>query len=59
MAQLMAAPEADRPAAAGYTVRRHRPDAGQLDLWFVLHEHSTGISGWAECAQPDDFVGTA
>ena len=27
---------------------------GWLDLWFVLHEHATGISGWAERAQPGD-----
>ena len=54
MAQLVSGREADRPAAAYYTVRRHRPDIGELDLWFVLHEHATGISGWAERAQPGD-----
>lgn len=54
MAQLVSGREADRPAAAYYTVRRHRPDTGELDLWFVLHEHATGISGWAERVQPGD-----
>ncbi len=54
MAQLLAAPPSQRPAAAYYTVRRHRPEAGELDLWFVLHDHPTGMSGWAERAQPVD-----
>ena len=54
MAELLAADPARRPAAAYYTVRRHRPESGELDLWFVLHDHAPGMSGWAQRARPGD-----
>lgn len=54
MAGLRSAPEAERPAAAYYTVRRHRADVGEMDLWFVLHGHSGGMSGWAATANEGD-----
>ncbi len=36
--------EAERPVGAYYTVRRWRPAAGEIDLWFVLH-HAGDATG--------------
>ncbi len=54
---LLASPlDADgNPTDAGrayYTVRRWRPDVGEIDLWFVLHEDPGPLSGWAAQASP-------
>lgn len=54
MAELRAAPASQRPAAAYYTVRSFRPQTGELDVWFVLHDQQDGVSGWAESAAPGD-----
>lgn len=54
MAELTAAPEEERPAGAYYTVRDFRPDAGEIDLWFVLHDHDGGVGGWAASAEAGD-----
>jgi NADPH-dependent ferric siderophore reductase len=57
------ATEADgRPIGAYYTVRHWRPDAAELDMWFVLHgggdDHESGpASTWAVRAEPGESVG--
>lgn len=54
MEDLQRIPEAERPAAAYYTVRRWRPEREELDIWVVLHAHAAGVSAWARWAQPGD-----
>ena len=49
-------PEAERPVGAYYTVRRWRPEAGELDALFVLHGDSGPASAWAGRAQVGDPV---
>ncbi|MEM8620104.1 MAG: siderophore-interacting protein [Actinomycetota bacterium] len=44
-------PEQDRPQGAYYTVRRWRPDDGEIDMWFVLHGHAGPASAWAARAE--------
>lgn len=51
-----AMPEAERPVGAYYTVRRHRPEFGELDLDFVLHGDEGVGSAWAARAKPGDEV---
>jgi NADPH-dependent ferric siderophore reductase len=48
--------EADRPIGAYYTVRAHRPDAGELDVDVFLHDEPGPASGWAATAAPGDPV---
>lgn len=43
-------PEADRPVGAYYTVRRHRPEVGELDCDVFLHEPAGDASAWAASA---------
>jgi NADPH-dependent ferric siderophore reductase len=45
-------PEQDRPVGAHYTVRHHRPDQGEIDVDFVLHEAPGPASAWAQRAEP-------
>ncbi|MBA9002639.1 siderophore-interacting protein [Thermomonospora cellulosilytica] len=40
-----------------YTIRRHRPEAGEVDIDFVLHGDTGPGSRWAENAGPGDQVG--
>jgi NADPH-dependent ferric siderophore reductase len=47
-------PEGDRPVGAYYTVRRWRPDAGEVDLLAVLHGDAGPGSAWAGRARPGD-----
>jgi NADPH-dependent ferric siderophore reductase len=63
--QFAAMPSEDQPIGAYYTVRRWRPDVGELDLLFVLHGidadgHDDGTAGpaarWAATAAPGDPV---
>lgn len=49
-------PDAKAGRRAYYTVRRWRPDLGELDLWFVLHPHPGSVSEWAAQATPGDPV---
>ncbi|MEM9454811.1 MAG: siderophore-interacting protein [Myxococcota bacterium] len=56
MAGLRALPLDERPASAYYTVRAFRSEVGELDLWFVQHDHQGGVSGWASRAQSGDRV---
>jgi NADPH-dependent ferric siderophore reductase len=51
-----ALPEKDRPVGSHYTVRHHRPERGEIDVDFVLHDEPGPASGWAERAQPGDAV---
>lgn len=48
--------EEDRPVGAHYTVRRHRPVDGEIDVDFVLHEDPGPASSWALRAAPGDPV---
>ena len=45
-----ALPEAVRPVGAYYTVRHHRPDAGELDIDVFLHDPAGAASTWASSA---------
>lgn len=49
--------EKDRPATASYTIRRSRPDLGEVDLLMVLHGDAGPASKWATQVQPGDPVG--
>lgn len=49
-----AMPEEERPVGAYYTVRRARPEAGELDLHVVLHDPRGHASAWAERAVAGD-----
>jgi NADPH-dependent ferric siderophore reductase len=53
-------PEDERPVGAYYTVSAWRPDAGEIDVLFVLHDTEPGDGGhasrWAEAARPGDRV---
>lgn len=52
MAQYQQADGADRPPAAYYTVRRWRPERGEMDLWVVLHPHDGTVARWASRVTP-------
>jgi len=47
-------PEDERPVGANYTVRHRRPEQGEIDIDFVLHDDPGPASGWAERARPGD-----
>lgn len=53
---LRALPEDQWPDWAYYTCRRWRPEDGELDAWFLLHDHDGPISGWAREAEVGDRV---
>lgn len=40
-----------------YTVRHHRPEAGEIDVDFVVHEGGGPACNWALAAKPGHFVG--
>ncbi|MDR1633331.1 MAG: siderophore-interacting protein [Bifidobacteriaceae bacterium] len=45
-----------RPPVRNYTVRNHRPEAGEIDVDFVAHG-TTGVAGpWAQQAQPGEQI---
>jgi NADPH-dependent ferric siderophore reductase len=54
--RYQALPEPERPVGAYYTVVEHRPDAGELDMDFVLHGDDGTASRWAARAQIGDQV---
>lgn len=58
--EILALPDAVRPIMRTYTVRRHRPDACEIDIDFALHaEHPEQMgpaSAWAAVARPGDRV---
>lgn len=45
-----------RPMTRTYTIRRHDPDAGEIDFDFVLHGAHGLASAWAQQVQPGDQV---
>ncbi|PRY40613.1 siderophore-interacting protein [Umezawaea tangerina] len=47
-------PEPQRPWMRSYTVRRHDPESGRIDIDFVLHDHAGPATRWAETAAPGD-----
>lgn len=53
-ARLLTVPARRRPSVRSYTLRAWRPDAGELDIDFVLHGDK-GVAGpWAASARPGD-----
>jgi len=48
-----------RPAIRTYTVRRHDPQAGELDVDFVLHGEHGPAAAWAQAARPGAWVGVS
>ncbi|MET9254540.1 siderophore-interacting protein [Streptomyces sp. NPDC003717] len=55
----LAVPEPERPWMRSYTVRRHLPETGRLEIDFVLHDHEGGAgpaTRWAARARPGDTV---
>jgi NADPH-dependent ferric siderophore reductase len=48
-----------RPTIRTYTVRRFDPDAGELDVDFVLHEGHGPAAAWARDARPGAWVGVS
>ncbi len=54
--RYLAAPAETRPVFRSYTVREHRPEAGEIDIDFVAHGDQ-GVAGpWAQAAQPGHQV---
>lgn len=53
---FQALPEEEAPGWAYYTCRNWHAATGEMDLWFVLHEHDGAVSGWARRAQVGDRV---
>jgi NADPH-dependent ferric siderophore reductase len=51
-----AMPEAERPVGAYYTVRHHRPEAGEIDIDVALHDHAGPAASWAATARAGDPV---
>nr|WP_026360276.1 siderophore-interacting protein [Amycolatopsis nigrescens] len=45
-----------RPPMRTYTIRKHRPESGEIDVDFVLHDDAGPASGWAARAEPGDEV---
>jgi NADPH-dependent ferric siderophore reductase len=52
-------PGEPRPVIRSYTVRRFDPDAGELDVDFVLHTARGPAAEWAARAAPGDWVGVS
>ncbi|SHK15545.1 NADPH-dependent ferric siderophore reductase, contains FAD-binding and SIP domains [Pseudonocardia thermophila] len=48
-----------RPVIRTYTVRRFDPQAGELDVDFVLHEGHGPAAAWARDAKPGAWVGVS
>lgn len=46
----------DTVRGAYYTVRRSRPDVGEIDLWVVEHDHPGSVAAWMMSAAPGDPV---
>jgi len=57
VAQYMMAGKAERPYVRFYTVRHFRPERGELDIEFALHEGDSPASTWARGARPGEPVG--
>jgi hypothetical protein len=44
---------------AYYTTRRSRPEAGELDIWVVLHDHPTGVAAVLQTAEHRAWPGSS
>ena len=55
--QIVAMPDEIRPWVRNYTVRRLRPELGELDIDFVMHGDGGPASRWALRARSGDWVG--
>ncbi|MFB9835193.1 siderophore-interacting protein [Actinoallomurus acaciae] len=53
-ADLLALPEEVRPVMRTYTIRRHRPRSGEVDIDFAVHDGPGPATRWAVGAQPGD-----
>ncbi|WP_415952245.1 siderophore-interacting protein [Streptomyces sp. KLOTTS4A1] len=51
-----AMPDEERAVMRSYTVRAQRPEAGEVDIDFALHEDGGPACVWAEQATPGDRV---
>ncbi len=56
MAQLLMMPKTRRPWVRNYTIRRARPERGEIDIDFALHGEAPA-STWAQHAKPGDPAG--
>ncbi|MFJ7280565.1 siderophore-interacting protein [Kitasatospora sp. NPDC098663] len=56
MAQVLLLPKARRPWVRNYTIRRVRPELGELDIEFALHGDTVACA-WALGARPGDPAG--
>lgn len=56
MAEIMLLPKSRRPWVRNYTIRRARPEAGEVDIEFTLHGDGPA-SDWARRARPGDQAG--
>lgn len=46
----------DPVRGAYYTVRRARPDVGEIDLWVAEHDHPGSVAAWMMASRPGDPV---
>jgi NADPH-dependent ferric siderophore reductase len=44
----------DPVRGAYYTIRRSRPEVGEIDVWVVVHDHPGTVSAWMSAAAPGD-----
>ncbi|MYX57932.1 SIP domain-containing protein [Streptomyces sp. SID8382] len=56
MAELLLLPKSRRPWVRNFTIRRTRPELGEVDIEFALHG-DTPASTWARRARPGDPAG--
>jgi len=54
---FLAIPEEKRPVMRGFTVRRHDPARGEIDIDFVLHGAAGPAVRWARTAAPGQVLG--
>ncbi|HEV7652911.1 MAG TPA: siderophore-interacting protein [Actinophytocola sp.] len=54
---FLAIPEESRPVMRGFTVRRHDPSRGEIDVDFVLHGAAGPAVRWARTAAPGQVLG--
>ena len=52
MERYLEQPEGGPVRGAYYTVRRSRPDVGEIDLWVVVHDHPGSVAAWMAAAEP-------
>ncbi|MFC4498823.1 MULTISPECIES: siderophore-interacting protein [Streptomyces] len=56
MAELLLTPKARRPWVRNFTIRRARPEVGEVDIEFALHGDGPA-SAWARRVRPGDPAG--